>query len=702
MLLSLKIFGQSEIKLNQATFKQNSGKWYKIEPNGQAFEVVENVLTIKLKGSANPETFAKRYNAVIIRKASTGFIDIRLSDNISTLSVAQTMEKDSQIEIVEVSVKGKYSLIPNDGQYNNQWYLNRIGMESVWDITLGRCIVIGVIDSGVDINHRDLGNGTDTYNNLWANAGEDAWTNPNNPASGNGVDNDGNGLIDDWRGFDFENNNNDVRSPTNSHGTRVAGIVGAKTNNSTDVAGMGGGNNSQGFRIMSLGVGEGAPQSHLLDDAILYAIARGARVIQMSLTVTSSTAIDAAILQAVNSGIPVVCASGNDNAGINYPASNGNVIAVGSTNHSDQRSSFSNFGPALFIAAPGEDIRSTENNNAVGDDDGTSFAAPQVSATIGLMLQLNPSLTIAEIRQILANTALKSGGYNYNWDPTLPGHSRELGFGRLNAYAAVDHALNIVGPNLICTGGTFSLEPGNLSVTWSSNLPTVLSINNNGQATAHGNGLVTISATFIDGCGTTRTESRTVNVGAPSFSNFLVNGQSTSNATICVNNFASIEALPVDPLGNYSWSISSSGNAYLTNYFSASTAFNAYTADCYGLTLQVSNACGTTQSNLTICAQDCFARYTISPNPAKDVLNVVFEPTDNNAALPDEITLVSEQALRTVRTVNVQELAQTASFRQNQKVSFEVTELPRGIYYIQVKNSRRKDKELDVIRILLE
>ena len=266
----------------------------------------------------------------------------------------------------------------------------------------------------------------------------------------------------------------------------------------------------------------------------------------------------------------------------------------------------------------------------------------------------------------------------------------------------------ITGPLLLCNAasGTFSVGPG-ATYSWSCGGGLVATSGNNGQNyTVQPNiasGIGWVQVTITSGCdGRSIVSTKNVNIGPPKFSHFLVNGQQTSNATVCVNNFASIEAQPYDNTGNYSWSLSNSGNAYLTNYNSANTSFNAYTADCYGLSLQISNSCGTTQGNLTICAQNCFARYTVSPNSAKDVLTVTFEPTEDASALPDEITLVREKTILPVKTVNVQELAKTASFTQDRKVIFQVGDLPRGIYYIQVKNPRRKDKELDVIRILLE
>lgn len=261
-------------------------------------------------------------------------------------------------------------------------------------------------------------------------------------------------------------------------------------------------------------------------------------------------------------------------------------------------------------------------------------------------------------------------------------------------------------PNAVCSSTNYTLlgVPPGAAITWttSSNIQIA-----NGQGTttvslqpaSGGPGTISVSVSI---CGTTYTDTRSVTVGPPIFAYFTVNGQPTSNATVCVNNFASIETLPFDANSSYTWSLSNPGNAYLTNYGNANTAFNAYTADCYGLTLQISNVCGTTQAGLTICAQNCFARYAVQPNPAKDYLTVEFENVDNADALPDEIALLAEASTKPVKTVNVQETFSRKTFKNGKQIEIDVRGLPRGTYYLHIKNSRRKDKEVDAIRVLLE
>jgi hypothetical protein len=132
---------------------------------------------------------------------------------------------------LRTNTNGKYDFIPNDTYRSSQWHLSPINAYQAWDVTTGQSnIIVSIIDSGTDWSHSDLGTGSDNYQNIYLNPGEDVWSNPNNPSTGNGIDDDNNGLIDDWKGWNYSNNSNDVRT-SYFHGTFVAGIVGAKTDN---------------------------------------------------------------------------------------------------------------------------------------------------------------------------------------------------------------------------------------------------------------------------------------------------------------------------------------------------------------------------------------------------------------------------------------------------------------------------------------
>lgn len=366
-------------------------------------------------------------------------------------------------EIAELNTFGEYIVIPNDPDFSNQWGLDQtsdmdIDAPEAWDIETGNSnVVVGILDSGTDWDHEDLGVGTDGYQNIWLNPGEDAWTNPSDPSTGNTADDDNNGFLNDWKGWDFFNNNNDARndktcSPGKWHGTHVAGVTGAKTHNLTGIAGVAGGFGAEGVKLMTVGIGDCFPSGSILDDAILYAARNGADIIQLSITVGQTSAIDAAFQTAYQTyGVFIDCASGNSSSStVSYPASNQYVVAVGATTQSDTKAGFSNYGTKLEIAAPGVNIFSTQPGNIYAYSSGTSFAAPHVAGVAALMLSINPSLTPDAILTILQCTSEKVGGYDYN--AVSPGRSLELGYGRINAHQAVSLAQSIDYINYTVTG----------------------------------------------------------------------------------------------------------------------------------------------------------------------------------------------------------------------------------------------------------
>lgn len=256
LLVSVGASSQQLKVIANQEFVSRSGQWYKKDRDGTYYKVDTELLTIKFR-TGNIEDFLTKHGLSIVRRSINGYCDVRVPKNSSILEITEQVLKDASIvESIDVNTYGEYAFTPNDTQFANQWYLNRIGMPSVWDKLKGsNCIQIAVIDSGLDIAHEDIGRGVDTYDNLWRNPGEDAWTDPTNPATGNGVDDDGNGLIDDWRGWDFNALNNDVRSPGIDHGTHVSGIVSAKLHNGRGISGIGGGANNAGLQLMLLGSG---------------------------------------------------------------------------------------------------------------------------------------------------------------------------------------------------------------------------------------------------------------------------------------------------------------------------------------------------------------------------------------------------------------------------------------------------------------
>jgi hypothetical protein len=424
------------------SFSREAGGWVQRDADGSSYRVNPEVISVKFKQStvrSAQQELHRDLDTVVKRRARTGFIDVQLSSGQDVMQVIEAYRASDLVEIAEPNTFGEYTLVPDDTSYASLWWHPQVSTPDAWDTTPGApSAIVAVLDSGSEFSHSDLGLGTDGYQNVWLNEGEDAWSNPNNSATGNGIDDDNNGFVDDWKGYDFSSGNNNSAGSF-FHGTAVAGVVAAKTNNNLGVAGVAGGWNGPGARVMIAGVGDSFPDGSAIDDAVLYAAANGAHVVQLSLTVGTSTAINSAFQMAVDDfNMTIICASGNNAASsVAYPSSNPDVIAVGATNQSDSKASFSNFGTALEVAAPGTNILALNLGNSYNTTGGTSFSAPLVSGVVALMLSANPGLSNAEIRQALHDSADKVGGYDYDWNAGMPGHSRELGYGRVNAANAL-------------------------------------------------------------------------------------------------------------------------------------------------------------------------------------------------------------------------------------------------------------------------
>jgi subtilisin family serine protease len=268
---------------------------------------------------------------------------------------------------------------PNDPQFSNQWGHENTGqfggtpdadIDSVeaWDTSVGSdSIVVAITDTGIDLRHPDL------EANIWTNPGEDPWTDPYDHTTGNGIDDDLNGYVDDWKGYDFcgawllfSNPDNDPSDGV-GHGTHVSGIVAARGNNQIGVAGV-----SWNAKIMPLKIGPDAEEIlnvFVAAEAIDYAVANGADIVNASwgAQLVSSGTIRTAIENAHSAGVLFVAAAGNeetDNDGWLkfYPASHQveNIISVAATNGIDGLATFSNFGRInVDVGAPGGMIIST-------------------------------------------------------------------------------------------------------------------------------------------------------------------------------------------------------------------------------------------------------------------------------------------------------------------------------------------------------
>ncbi|MFA7256194.1 MAG: S8 family serine peptidase, partial [Kiritimatiellales bacterium] len=281
--------------------------------------------------------------------------------------------------------------VPNDTRWSDLWGMVKINATGAWDVATGSTnVIVAVIDTGIDLDHPDL------ISNLWHNAAE-----VNGTA---GVDDDGNGYIDDANGWDFASDDN-VPEDSGQHGTHCAGTIGAVGNNTLGVAGV-----CWTVRLMALRGGtESALYQSDTADAIVYAADNGAKIISASYGggCYNDTERDA-IVYANSKGVLFVAAAGNESLDSdetpNYPSGYDipNIVAVAATDRQDALASFSNYGKkSVDLAAPGVDILSTVPGGTYASFQGTSMATPHVAGAAALLLSAKPMLTHLQVKEAL-------------------------------------------------------------------------------------------------------------------------------------------------------------------------------------------------------------------------------------------------------------------------------------------------------------
>lgn len=324
------------------------------------------------------------------------------------------------IDWVEPSFVYEPDYIPNDPVINGQWHIAKINSYQAWDLNKGDTnMLVGIVDSGTDFDHPDL------QANL-----KIRWI--ENPT--NGIDDDANGYIDDWRGWDFWGGDNDpsIMPNGNTHGSHVGGCASQVTDNAVHGAGI-------GFKIKMLftkHTDDSNPESSLYntDMGITYLYQNGAKVINCSYGSSYYSAYTQSVVNSAWANGTVICASaGNGDAnGIGqnwarYPASYDNVVSCAATNSSDIKTTFSNFHSTVDVCAPGQNILSTLYNNTYASLDGTSMSTPITVGTVALIRSKYPSWTPQQVvdRLLIGVDSI------YNLNPSYVGL---LGTGRVNAF----------------------------------------------------------------------------------------------------------------------------------------------------------------------------------------------------------------------------------------------------------------------------
>ena len=390
---------------------------------------------------------------------------LKTSENADVERLVREYSNDPNVEYAEPNYIVHISLLPNDPNFNNLYGLHNTGQTGgtadadidapeAWDVvTNSSNVTIGVIDTGIDYNHTDLAE------NMWINADE---------IPGNGIDDDANGYIDDIRGWDFVNNDNNPFDD-NGHGTHVSGTIGGVGNNNKGVAGV-----NWNVKLMALKFLGSGGSGTIADaiEAVNYATQNGAHITSNSWGGGGfSQALKDAIQAANDAGILFVAAAGNTNnnndANPNYPSNYDvpNVVAVAATDHNDAKAGFSSFGAeTVDLGAPGVNTYSTVPNGSCLNCNpsgykslsGTSMATPHVSGAAGLIKARFPNLTSDGIKaRLLGNVDLIASMNGI----TVTG-------GRLNAFnnLEIDNNPPLAVTNLNATNSTV----GSITLMWTA------------------------------------------------------------------------------------------------------------------------------------------------------------------------------------------------------------------------------------------
>jgi subtilisin family serine protease len=316
------------------------------------------------------------------------------SNSKSTEELIKYFSSRSDVEFAEPNFLLLPNRLPNDPLYKKyQWNLPIIQADRAWDISQGQPgVIVAIVDTGVDMTHEEFKNKLVPGYNV---------------------------LMDNDRPMD-----------DNGHGTHVAGIISANTNNTVGVAGISW--NNRIMPVKAIGA-EGTGSSFDIAKGVKWATDHGARVINMSVgNYHPSAVLEDAIRYAYSKGVVLVAASGNDNTDQpSYPASYPEVLSIAAVDDQQNRATFSNYGNDVDVSAPGVEIASTYIYNEYAALSGTSMACPHVAGLAGLVLSVNPNLTNTDVMSIIQQSATDLGA---------PGKDPYYGSGLINVNNALQMA----------------------------------------------------------------------------------------------------------------------------------------------------------------------------------------------------------------------------------------------------------------------
>ncbi len=407
-------------------------------------------LLVKYK-NGTASTAARSVNSIVGASVleefpELGWQRVKLPENLSVNQAAAFYKESAEIEAAQPNFYYRLLAVPNDARYAELYGLAKISAPAAWDLTTGSPdVVVADIDTGASYNHQDLS--------------ANMWRNPNETEN-NGIDDDGNGFVDDFYGYDFFYNDSNPIDDAGGHGTHTAGTIGAVGNNSVGVVGV-----NWNVKIMAIKIyspNGGDTTSAMLINAYNYVRMMKNRGVNIRVTNNSyggcgeACGYDQATKDALDAmgdaGILNVFAAGNAGQNIDatpfYPASytSPSIMSVASSTSTDTRSGFSNFGAtSVDIAAPGSGILSTFNssNSAYATFSGTSMASPHGAGAAALLSAYNPNLSPSSLKATLMNTV----------DPLAQWNGIVKSGGRLNVSRALQN-------QTVCS---FSFSPAALS-----------------------------------------------------------------------------------------------------------------------------------------------------------------------------------------------------------------------------------------------
>ncbi len=625
------------------------------EPNlPEGVEYVPGELIVKFTPGISNEKIAsinsRHGTSVKYTSPYAGFKILHIPKGKTVPEMVEKYNRNPNVEYAVVNSIAHAFMTPNDPLYSYQWHLDNdnyggINMEAAWDISDGTGVIVAVLDTGVAYEN---------YGRYYRIAPDLANTH----------------FV---AGYDFVNNDAHPNDD-NSHGTHVTGTIAQSTNNGVGVAGV-----AYNCTIMPVKVlnKRGSGTLDQLVDGIYFATNNSADVISMSLGwppgYDPGQPLKDALDYAHNSGVTIVCASGNDAASqVSYPAAYEKCIAVGATRYDETRASYSNYGYALDIMAPGGDLSVDQNEDGYDDGvlqntfnpntknprdfgywffSGTSMATPHVSAVAALVISAGVATTPDDVREVLQSTAEDKG--SAGWDP-------QYGHGIVDAHAALNYASAPNEPPTADGGGPYLGDEG-----------AAISFNGSGSFDPDGS-IVSYEWVFGDGgIGTgiypnhTYIDNSTYTVTLTVTDN--VGGTNTSTTTATIDNVAPLANAGGPYSGSANVSITFSGNAtdpgtadnltydwdfeYDEVNFSVdessidltNPSHTYISAGTYTVALQVKDGDGgispISTANVTVTAPDTV--YPVISGATGNTTGTTGEPVTINANITDNVDVVS-------------------------------------------------------------